>query len=51
MRLLFLRNGYEVNWAAVPAEVLLDAMEKSVFDTQKLQATLSTVLLPMDIDV
>ena len=30
MRLLFLKNGYEVDWAAVPAEDLLDAMEWSV---------------------
>lgn len=44
MRLLFLRNGYEVNWAAVPAEVLLDAMEKSVFDTGRLQNVLSKSL-------
>ena len=44
MRLLFLRNGYEVNWAVVPAEVLLDAMEKSVFDTGKLQNVLAKSL-------
>ena len=44
MRLLFLRNGYEVNWAAVPAEVLLDAMEKSVFDTGELQNVLAKSL-------
>lgn len=44
MRLLFLRNGYEVNWAAVPAEVLLDAMEKSLFDTGELQNVLAKSL-------
>ena len=44
MRLLFLRNDYEVNWAAVPAEALLDAMEKSVFDTGELQNVLAKSL-------
>ena len=44
MRLLFLWNGYEVNWAAVPAEVLMEAMEKSVFDTSELQRVLSQIL-------
>ena len=44
MRLLFLKNGYEVDWAAVPAEDLLDAMELSVYDTRKLQDILQKCL-------
>ena len=45
MRLLFLKNGYEVDWAAVPAEDLLDAMERSVYDTEKLQDILRKCLI------
>ena len=45
MRLLFLKNGYEVDWAAVPAEDLLDAMEWSVYDTEKLQDILRKCLI------
>ena len=44
MRLLFLRNGYEVDWAAVPAEDLLDAMELSVYDTGRLRDVLQICL-------
>ena len=44
MRLLFLKNGYEVDWSAVPAEDLLDAMELSVYDTRKLQDILQKCL-------
>ena len=45
MRLLFLKNGYEVDWAAAPAEDLLDAMEWSVYDTEKLQDILRKCLI------
>ena len=44
MRLLFLKNGYEVDWAAVPAEDLLDAMELSVYDTGRLRDVLQICL-------
>ena len=44
MRLLFLKNGYEVDWSAVSAEDLLDAMELSVYDTRKLQDILQKCL-------
>ena len=44
MRLLFLKNGYEVDWAAVPAEELLTAMELSVYDTGELQLVLQQCL-------
>ena len=39
IRLLFLKNDYEVDWAAVPAEKLLDAMELSVYDTRAVSYT------------
>lgn len=45
MRQLFAINGYAVDWAAVPAETLLDAMEASVFDTAALQSVLRRCLL------
>ena len=45
MRLLFLKNGYEVDWGAVPAEDLLNAMEWSVYDTEKLQDILRKCLI------
>ena len=41
MRQLYARNGYAVNWAAVPVDHLLAAMEMSVFDTHDLEAVLS----------
>ena len=44
IRLLFLKNDYEVDWAAVPAEKLLDAMELSVYDTRELQLVLQQCL-------
>ena len=37
MRLIFLHNGYEVNWAAVDVEKLLQAMIDSVYDTGHLE--------------
>ena len=45
MRLLFLKNSYEVDWAAVSVEDLLDAMEWSVYDTEKLQDILRKCLI------
>lgn len=44
MRQLYARNGYAVNWAAVPVDHLLAAMEMSVFDTHNLEAVLSLCL-------
>lgn len=48
MRLLFLKNGFEVDWGAVPAERLLQAMELSVYDTSELQKVLHTCLSPIE---
>ena len=44
MRLLFLRNGYEVLWDAVEPSRLLSAMELSVFDSRELTAVLRECL-------
>ena len=44
MRQLFLLNGYEVDWGAVPVEQLLHAMEESVFDTNELERVLRDCL-------
>ena len=44
MRQLYALNGYMVNWAAVPADELLRAMEISVYDTAQLKAVLQTCL-------
>lgn len=48
MRQLFDAGGYEVDWAAVPTEELLSAMEASVFDTTTLQGVLKKCLTPME---
>ena len=44
MRQLYDLNGYKVNWAAVPTEELLAAMEASVFDTDTLKKALRMCL-------
>ena len=44
MRLLYDKNGYEVDWKAVPEEQLLYAMEESVFDTGILRSVLKQCL-------
>lgn len=44
MRLLFDKNGYEVNWKAVSEDQLLCAMEESVFDTKMLCLVLKQCL-------
>lgn len=44
MRQLFLLNGYEVNWGAVPVEQFLHAMEESVYDTCELECVLQKCL-------
>lgn len=44
MRLLIERNGYQVNWGAVSAETLLDAMVASVYDTEALKNVLRDCL-------
>ena len=44
MRQLYDLNGYKVNWAAVPTEDLLAAMEASVFDTDTLKKALRMCL-------
>ncbi len=36
MRQLFMLNGYEVDWSAVPVKRFLRAMEESVYDTGEL---------------
>ena len=48
MRLLFELNGYRVDWAAVSAEKLLQAMEDSVYDTSNLQKVFRVCLLVED---
>lgn len=44
MRQLYELNGYAVNWAAVPTEELLAAMEASVYDTTELNKVLRDCL-------
>ena len=44
MRLLFLRQGYSVDWSAVPVDHLLQAMIDSVYDTEPLTQVLSQCL-------
>ncbi len=44
MRQLFLLNGYEVDWSAVPVERFLHAMEESVYDTGELEQVLQKCL-------
>lgn len=41
IRLLLLRSGYTVDWSAVSVEVLLNAMEASVYDTAQLISVLN----------
>lgn len=48
MRQLYANNGYAVNWAAVPTEDFLAAMEASVFDTTQLKERLRICLYPYD---
>lgn len=48
MRLLMERNGYQVNWDAVPVETLLDAMIISVYDTKILEDVLRQCLKNRD---
>lgn len=44
MRLLFLRNGYKVDWSAVPVDKLLQAMVDSIYDTAQLEDVLDKCL-------
>lgn len=44
MRLLFLRQGYRVDWSAVPVDDLLQAMIDSVYDTEPLTQVLTQCL-------
>lgn len=44
MRLLFLHNGYVVQWDAVDVEALLNAMVDSVYDTAHLEQILKQCL-------
>lgn len=44
MRLLFLRNDYKVDWAAVPVDELLLAMVESVYETAQLESVLGQCL-------
>lgn len=45
MRLLFLQNGYVVQWDAVDVEALLNAMIDSVYDTAHLEQILKQCLV------
>lgn len=47
MRLLFLENGYLVQWSAVPTEEFLSAMAASVFDSAVLHPILDACLVPL----
>jgi cell filamentation protein len=44
MRLLFLQNGYKVDWGAVPVDELLQAMVESVYETARLEDVLNRCL-------
>ena len=44
MRMLFLRNGYKVDWGAVPVDELLQAMVESVYETAQLEDVLKRCL-------
>lgn len=44
MRLLFLRNGYKVDWGAVTVDELLQAMVESVYETARLEDVLNRCL-------
>ena len=44
MRLLFLRNGYSVDWSAVAVDELLGAMIDSVYDAAHLEQVLGRCL-------
>ena len=48
MRLLLLRNGYEVDWGRVDPDALLALMEQSVYDARVLEAPLKACLRPLD---
>ena len=51
MRLLFLKNGYAVDWGAVPVDTFLDAMIESVYDTQPLASVLMHCLSQRPVSV
>ena len=44
MRLLFLKNGYKVDWSIVPVEELIQSMIDSVYDTSNLKQVLNKCL-------
>ena len=44
MRMLFLRNGYKVDWGAVTVDELLQAMVESVYETARLEDVLNRCL-------
>lgn len=44
MRLLYAQAGYDVHWDAVEADMLLQAMEESVYRTARLEAVLAKCL-------
>jgi cell filamentation protein len=48
MRLLFLRNGYKVDWSAVPVDNLLQAMVDSIYETAQLEDVLDNCLQKAD---
>jgi len=48
MRLLFLRNGYKVDWGAVSVNELLQAMVDSIYETARLEGVLNKCLQRAD---
>lgn len=48
MRLLFLRNGYKVDWGAVSVDELLQAMVDSIYETARLEDVLNRCLQKAD---
>lgn len=48
MRLLFLRNGYKVDWGAVSEDELLQAMVDSIYETARLEDVLNRCLQRTD---
>ncbi|MEG2770281.1 MAG: Fic family protein [Oscillospiraceae bacterium] len=48
IRLLVIKNGYEINWTAAGVTALMDAMITSVYDTVQLQKVLELCLKKND---
>lgn len=48
MRLLAVRNGYEIDWTAMGVPSLMDAMIESVYDIKPLTAVLAACVIPIE---